>query len=105
MSSETKIHIQNAIKSRMRPQKITTVRAREQINLAPKLDTLFGVLQADGSISKENLADIVDVKAKDIGPIVQRFKKYLKDKHNNEWHLESKAKAGTRIYRLISLTQ
>lgn len=104
VSDDIRIQLHDVVRSRMKNPKHVSKSKRIKKNFEPKFDKLFEVLVEEDSINKADFASVVGVKPEDIGPVVQRFKTYLREKHEGNWYLESKKKRNTRVYKLINIS-
>ncbi len=95
LSFETKEKIANAI-ALNRPTKDQML-----IERLERFKSLFDILSACGAISKDDLASHFDVESKNIGPSIQKFKKYLIE-YKPEWSLVNRIMKGTKVYELVS---
>jgi len=106
VSDEIKVHIKGFLEEKqMRRQEISKRVKPTPKEWLPKMDRLFDALQkaGDGALNKDEMAQTIDVPPNEIGPIIQRFKSYLKAEKNNDWHLEIKVRSKIRTYRLRKL--
>lgn len=102
VSTKMASNIRNLIHSKMTQQQKPK---KQVVNLDDKFDMLFKIMQEESSIAQYNIASIFDVEPNKIGPIVTKFKTYLKRNQNADWFLDIKATSKGRIYSLKNLTQ
>jgi len=102
VSDEIKVHIKGFLEEKKARKSAAPKRKPTPPEWLPAMEAIFGALQAaeNGSLTKEEMAKAASVEPDGIGPVIQRFKSYLRAEKENDWHLEIKVRSKVRTYRL-----